>query len=114
MDLPDKQFLDILEKSDIIINKLLNELTDTKYKLLIKEIENLPIEKKIMNQLIIDRINYLKKNKNKSLSYFSSGELDLKNIFYEEKEKSKKIDKPVSYFSSGELDLINIFYEEEK
>ena len=62
-----------------------------------------------MNQLIMDRVNYLKpKELTKPISYFSSGELDFSNIELA-KENSKKISKSISYFSSGELELLKIF-----
>lgn len=106
MNLTDNQFVEILERSEKIIDKLLNELSNEQLKLIKKDIDNLPVNQKIMNQLIMDRVNYLKpKKQNKPISYFSSGELDFSNIELA-KENSKKISKSISYFSSGELELL--------
>ena len=106
MNLTDEQFIDIVERSEKIIDKLLNELSNEQLKLIKKEIDNLPVDQKIMNQLIMDRVNYLKPKKlTKPISYFSSGELDFSNIELA-KENSKKISKSISYFSSGELELL--------
>ena len=111
MNLTDEQFLDIVERSEKIIDKLLNELSNEQLKLIKKDIDNLPVNQKIMNQLLIDRINYLKPKKlTKPVSYFSSGELDFSNNdlfnFQQAKDNSKKISEPISYFSSGELELL--------
>lgn len=107
MNLTDEQFLDIVERSEKIFDKLLNELSNEQLNLIRKDLDNLSVDQKVMNQLLIDRINYLKQKKlTKPVSYFSSGELDLSNI-KQVKENSKKIGKPISYFSSGELDLFN-------
>jgi len=103
MNLTDEQFLDIVEISEKIIDKLLNELSSEQLKLIKKDIDNLHVDQKVMNQLIIDRINYLKSKKlTKPTSYFSSDELDFSSsdLFNE------KISKPISYFSSGELELL--------
>ena len=106
MNLTDNQFTEILERSEKIIDKLLNELSNEQLEMIRKEIDNLPVDQKIMNLLILDRINYLKpKKQNKPISYFSSGELDFSNIELA-KENSKKISKSISYFSSGELELL--------
>ena len=111
MNLTDNQFIEILERSEKIIEKLLNELSNEQLKLIKKDIDNLPVNQKIMNQLIMDRVNYLKPKKlTKPISYFSSGELDFSNNdlfnFQQAKENSKKISKSISYFSSGELELL--------
>ncbi len=111
MNLTDEQFLDIVERSEKIIDKLLNELSSEQLKLIKKDIDNLPVDQKVMNQLIMDRVNYLKSKKlTKPISYFSSGELDFSNNdlfnFQQAKDNSKKISEPISYFSSGELELL--------
>ena len=111
MNLTDEQFIEILERSEKIIDKLLNELPNDILEMIRKEIDNLPVDQKIMNQLIMDRVNYLKPKKlTKPISYFSSGELDFSNNdlfnFQQAKENSKKISKSISYFSSGELELL--------
>ena len=46
MNLTDNQFIEILERSEKIIDKLLNELPNDKLEMIRKEIDNLPVDQK--------------------------------------------------------------------
>lgn len=111
MDLSDEQFMNIVEKADVIFDKLLNKLTLKEYKELIKEIENLTIERQITNKILLDRIIYLKakkKSKKITTNFNSNDELKFPDSFeLINYDTIKKINDPISYFSSGELELIN-------
>lgn len=121
MNIPEKLFIDLVQKSDIIIDNLLEKLSYKQILALKNEIDNLPIDQYITNQLIIDRINFLK-NKNKNENKNKNFNLDINNFifdnpkinddflnqdfFIEGKKKSKKINTPSSCLSSGELEFI--------
>ena len=66
MNLPDKDFLDIVERAEIIFDVIFKKLNKKQILSLKNEIDNLPIDQYVTNQLIIDRINYLKPKKNRS------------------------------------------------
>ena len=115
MNIPEKLFIDLVQKSDIIIDNLLEKLSYKQILALKNEIDNLPIDQYITNQLIIDRINFLKnKNKNFNLDInnfiFDNPKINddflNQDFFIEGKKKSKKINTPSSCLSSGELEFI--------
>lgn len=117
MNLPDKDFLDIVERAEIIFDVIFKKLNKKQILSLKNEIDNLPIDQYVNNQLIIDRINYLKPKKidhiiNDILDDITSDEKNLSfdftndDLFTEAKNKSKKISNNISYFSSGELEFV--------
>ena len=117
MNLSDKDFINIVERAEIIFDIILKKLNIKQILSLKNEIDNLPIDQYVTNQLIIDRINYLKPKKidnfiNNILDDITSDEnnfsFDFTNddIFIEAKNESKKISNDISYFSSGELKFL--------
>ena len=84
MELSDDIILDILDKSEKLIEKKLNSLSDNEFSKLVCELNNLSDKEKEINFKLVCRINFLKA-----------------------KNSSHKIDNTDSEFSSGELDILN-------
>jgi hypothetical protein len=95
MNIPDELFINIVERAEIIFDNLLKKLSNQQILALKNELDNLPIDQYITNQLIIDRINFLK-NKNKNFN------LDINKYIFD----NPKINTPSSCLSSGELEFI--------
>ena len=117
MNIPDELFINIVKRAEIIFDNLLKKLSNQQIFALKNELDNLPIDQYITNQLIIDRINFLK-NKNKIKNFnldinkyiFDNPKINddflNQDFFIEGKKNSKKINTPSSCLSSGELEFI--------
>jgi hypothetical protein len=57
----DNLIVELIIKSDDLIDKIINDLSFEKYNLLIDDLNNLSIEQKIINNFLINKINLLKK-----------------------------------------------------
>lgn len=115
MNIPDELFIDIVERAEIIFDNLLKKLSNQQILALKNELDNLPMDRFITNQLIVDRIHFLKnKNKNFNLDInkfiFDNPRINddflNQDFFIEGKKNSKKINTPSSCLSSGELEFI--------
>ena len=100
MDLDEKIMMDLVNKSEKIIDDILKNMSFSDYNLLVDEINNLPNNIKEKNKKIMNRVNEIKKKTNNN---FEDTNFD---DFLKGKEYSNTIQNNVSYFSSGELELL--------